>query len=78
MKTQNDTNNISLTITKGHQKDVLIGQIEQFPSIIVQSNNIADIVKEAGIALDGYLKAFPEEKDKIEKQISKAVISPSI
>jgi hypothetical protein len=64
-KKQQHRHNLTLNIEKGLDESIIIGQIAEIPSIIVQAVNKTELHKAAITAVKGYLKAFPDEHDKI-------------
>ena len=51
---------LTLKVVKGAQPGVWIGQVQEIPGIIVQSDSKEGVVKEAADSLFLYVKAYPE------------------
>ena len=56
---------LTLNIEKGMNDKILIGQIAEIPSIVIQGENKAELKKIALTAVKGYFQAFPDEHEKI-------------
>jgi predicted RNase H-like HicB family nuclease len=56
-----------LEVTQG-ATGMYVGQVVQIPEIMVQADTKAELFDEAKIAIQGYLKAFPETHKELENR----------
>jgi predicted RNase H-like HicB family nuclease len=60
-----DHHHLTLEISKGAYGDVYIAQVKEIPGLIVQADSKDKLEDEIMKSYNVYIKAFPEEHDKI-------------